>query len=291
MVAGERVHDEPEALTVRTIDEARMSVQRYIAQVLPEPWEVVLTVENETPQRPFAVVTRAGDVTPEGLIGSPLVEAPFAVYAYPPKAGTRREALEAEDEVAEALLAALEQGVGDGRELLIPLWHYGGRPAVVELDVPAAVVAGADVWRIGYDGRWSAPLPRRVQATQVQAAIADLIPGDGTIAPRVQVARLGGPYHLIDDGPFAGRQLEEVTVQVPGGDPVAATVLQQGDPGPWRDPREFLRVSQVSVGGQDDDEDPTMRRVNVSMRVAWGRPARPARGPLLAGVRVLGTGR
>jgi hypothetical protein len=276
---------------MRSFEEVRLSLQRYIAEALPDPWQVVLTHENEVPDRPYAVVTRAGDATTDGLVSSPTLEAPMAVYAYPEKAASRKEAVLAEDRVAEALWSAFARGVGAGREMLVPLWHYGGVPAVVEVVVPPPDPAQPDVWRIGYGDAWTDPLPRRAQPGRVQDALVGVIPGGLGAPPRVTAVRLGGPYHLIDDGEARGRTLDEVTVQVPQREPVSQRVLRQGAEGPWRDPREFVTVTQVSIGGQDDDDDPTLRRVNVSMRVSWARSGRhvPA-GPLVAGVQVRGTG-
>ena len=264
---------------MRTVEDVLQSIQRYIGEALPEPWNIVLSLENDVPQRPFVVVKKVGPAEGGGGVARPTMTMAVTIYAFPERTKTRREAEQAEHDVADVLWSLFARGAGSGREERIPLYHYDPAWEVQRITPPA------DVWQIGYDGTWSPPLQRRVQPIDLQVAIEAIAPGLTEAGARV-LGRLGGPYDLQ-----AWMPLDVLEVR-PDGAASAAPVerLRAFALGPWRDHREFVAVSQVTTDGQDDPEDPVMRQAIVRMRLEWGRGGRPAEPRrLIRGVRARAT--
>lgn len=256
---------------MRTETDALLSLQRYVNAALPGFVEVLTEVEDEQPDRPFAVVSTDDGWTPDPNPGRPRITMPVTVYAYV-RGDTRKAAREAAEDAREALWHALAVGLGDGHPRLVPLFDYTGRPAVQQIAITGA---SSGTWTIEHEAGVTAPLPLLAQPRDVRLALEDL-PG---LAGNVWVyGRRGGPWAVRFDGELRGQPVEPLIVDTGGlagpGPAAQLDVVSEGAPDPWRDPRDFLSVEAPVFGGLPDPVDRRQRTVTVGLRLTWGRGGR-----------------
>jgi hypothetical protein len=254
---------------VRTETDALLSLQRYVAAALPDFVEILTEVENEQPERPFAVVSADGDWSAAGLQATPEVTLPVTIYAYV-RGDTRAEARKAAEDAREALWQALAVGDRPNREHLVPLYDYSGRPAVQRVTITGA---RSGTWTLALEGVASPPIPRRAQPRDVRLALEAATPD---LADRVWVyGRLGGPYDVRFDGALRGQPVATLAADVGGlvgpAPAAAVEVLSVGSPDPWRSPRDYMRTEALAFGGMRDPSDARLRTVTVGLRLTWGR--------------------
>lgn len=271
---------------MRTELDALRSMQRYVAQALPEPWEVLLEVEaGDPPARPFAVVSADGDGDTLGLLAAPEVRLPVTVQAYPAPGATRALSLEAAMAVRESLWDLVHLGAAPGRPMLLPLFAYEGAPEVQHVEL---VGATGGTFALTFDGEATAPIDVKAQPTHVRWALEALASVDvGTVevvgrvggpwAVRFVRARTGVPQPLLE-GDASG-----LTGQAPE---VFVARLQAGSPDPYRRPVDFARIEQPTRGIMRDPADPQQRTVTLGCRLTWGRRGRlPSAEMILTSIR------
>lgn len=125
-----------------TADDARRSIRRLLAGVLPAPWTVA-TEEEQASERPFVEVLQPGDASPRGVqrisvpAGDTRWGAGFAITAYPLAAATAPEARRGAEEMLGLILDTLTIGVVEGTTgesisgpLSVPLYDFAGVPVV-----------------------------------------------------------------------------------------------------------------------------------------------------------------
>lgn len=255
---------------VRTETDALLSLQRYVAAALPDFDEVLTELENELPDRPFAVVSADGDWTAEGLHATPEVTLPVTVYAYVSGA-TRAAARKAAEDAREALWQALAVGDRPNAETLVPLYDYSGRPAVQRVTLTGAT---SGTWTLTLDGDETPPIAARAQPRLVRLALEAARPSlTGNVW--VYAARLGGPYDVRFDGTLRGQPVAALVADASGlvgpAPAAAVEVLSVGAPEPWRSPRDYMRMQALALGGIRDPSDARLRTVTAGLRLTWGR--------------------
>lgn len=115
---------------MRSLLDALLSVQKYVADTLGSEWDVRLaTGRGEVvADHPLALVVKVGDAAPSG--GSALyteVVQPMAVHCYPLPQATAEGSIVAATIVEERLqLAFRYEGIGLGHPLRLPLFDYDG---------------------------------------------------------------------------------------------------------------------------------------------------------------------
>lgn len=130
--------------------DGHMSLQRYMALLLPAPWDVRRSVEaGSPPERPFAVVSRNGPVLSSGGREVFTVTMPFTVSCYPPSLELRQESDDQALELAEALMASVEVGVAPARHRRLPLWDFDAATVPAGEAVPFR--SGRDFMRVDAD--------------------------------------------------------------------------------------------------------------------------------------------
>lgn len=113
---------------MRTANDAARSIKRWVAQVLPEQWDVQLRRE-ESMQRPSAVLVPVGPVFTEGSAYVRDMQREFQIYLWPEgKADDPNFGRQEAEELADTLLVALQQGAAGGRSMRLPVYDYSGVP-------------------------------------------------------------------------------------------------------------------------------------------------------------------
>lgn len=235
---------------------------------------VLTDLENETPQRPYAMVGLDDEPSGEGLLDSREMVVPATVYAYPAPSATRAEAARGAETIADTLwrlLAFGQDNDGPGAKDLLPLYAYDGRGAVNQLTI-ANATAGTFV--IGHSGHTTGPLPRRCQPRTMRQALEALVSiGAGNV--RVSAPRITGPWTVTFTGTLHGQDVPPLTIDgddLTGPSPAAgAELLVAGSMDPWRAPSDFARVDRLSAGQVGDLSDPRQRTVRARMRLTWTR--------------------
>lgn len=135
----------------RTTEDALRSVKKYVAEVLDElgapfltglddngneetstAWEVRLWDEGGTFHYPFARVSAVG---PDTVVGPALyadVTQAMTVHLYPYRAPDSEQAILLALRLRHLIGDALKFGAARGRELLIPLFDYAGKPDLAQ---------------------------------------------------------------------------------------------------------------------------------------------------------------
>lgn len=116
---------------MRTDWDVIKSVQRYAALMLGAPWDIRVTLENATPERPYALVTQNGPSMTIGSYGEHSLRKQLAatVHLYPAEGRSRAEVEQVAAELEEVLFAGLRAGVlvqppVVRRGGVIPLWDF-----------------------------------------------------------------------------------------------------------------------------------------------------------------------
>lgn len=116
-----------ELLGDRDATDALRSMKRYVALALGGAWEVRLTDEDNTFERPYALVARVGPTTYTGrALIRDAVQA-FVVTAYPllSTTGLMDESLLAGMAAEELLYEGFERGIDQGAPRRVPFYDYG----------------------------------------------------------------------------------------------------------------------------------------------------------------------
>jgi hypothetical protein len=112
---------------MRTETDATLSLQRFFAGILAEPWEVVLVVEGGTdPERPYATVELLDSVPTEGPPAMQQVTLPFVTNLYPAIFDSRKAAQQGARDLRELVWQAVKWGPDARRPTTdrIPLFDY-----------------------------------------------------------------------------------------------------------------------------------------------------------------------
>lgn len=266
---------------MRTPTDVLLSLQRAVARVLPEPWQVLTELENEVPVRPYAMVGFDGEPETDGLLDHPEQIVPATIYAYTsPKANgtelSRAQAARYAEAIADAIWQALATGEqdddGPGRPMLLPIFDYDGRNEIQQITITGDDTDGT--FALDFDGHTTNDLVRRAQARQMRLALEALpnvSPGDVWVYAR----RAGGPWAVRFQGALSGAPMPLLTVDrsnLTGTDPDAdVEVLAAGSPDPWRNASDFARIDRLSAGQAGDLSDPRQRTVTVKLRLTWSR--------------------
>jgi hypothetical protein len=263
---------------MRTETDAILSLQRAVAAVFPDFTAILTEVENEIPERPFAVVSAIDNWTPDDALGAPTITLPVSVYAYV-SGGSRKDARQRAEDAREMLWTAfMGAGAAYNSERLVPLYDYTGQPAVQTYTLPGAT---GGTWKLGLPGgAHTAPLDVGCQPRDVRLALEALAIDLGDPAPvplannLMAFGKRAGPWTIRFDGALRGRPIPALTIDATGltGTPEPdVEIITAGAPEPWRDPRDYLRMEAPTFGGMPDPDDPRLRTVTLTCRLTWGR--------------------
>lgn len=264
---------------MRREGDALRSLQRFVAGVLAEPWDIRLTVEaGVEPERPFALVEQNGTAVTEGRRNVQDVTVAYTVSIYLPEAPTRQAANDAAMGVREQMWQAVKWGpdLHHPTPDRIPLFDYEARIAVQRVRVRGAT---SGTWRLGADGQWTAPIAFDAFAPAVRSALGALLdtPASGSdpgMANVMVVPRGVGVFDVMFVGDLAGLDVAPLELDVGAlVEPVSpgVTVVLNGAPAPWRSPSDFLRVVDFAQTTIVDPDSPTLVMVAVDLRCTFAR--------------------
>lgn len=247
---------------MRSEGDAFLSVQRFFAGLLPEPWDVRVDVEaGGSPDRPFALVELAGSSETSGAPVAQDLIVPIVANLFLPHAGSRGEATNAALALREEVWQAVKWGPDPRNPTTdrIPLYCYD----------PRVECHRFKAWRpftITVAGETTDLLTPPVTAADVAAAVGAAIganPGDVTGQDRG-----GRLWDVFYGGDLAGDRIGTPTVSEGDG---WARVMLEGAPVPWRGPSDYMKVSSFSQNTVPDDADPTLVMVAVDLRLTFAR--------------------
>jgi hypothetical protein len=275
---------------LRSERDAILSVQRFMAGVLPEPWDIRTTLETgDPPVRPFALIEQIGPAATAGAPVTQDITLPITVSLYLPALPTREAAEDAARALRETVWAAVKWGPDPRRPTTdrIPLWCYDDR-----LEVHRFTVAGATggTFTASVGGVAAAPLAPTVIASDLAIAIeaAFVTAGTLTLAPGDVVGqdRGAGLWDVIYGGQLVGEAVGSPTIDgtALAGAQASATarVLLAGAIAPWRGDSDYMRVTSFGQQAVADQADPTLVMVAVDLRLTFARGL-----PLPSDLRVL----
>jgi hypothetical protein len=218
---------------VRTELDALLSVQRWAASFLPEPWDVRRVLESgEEPARPYALIEYLGSADTAGAPAMQDVTVAFTLNLYLPEAESRQAA----DDVALALRETVWLAAKVGPNVRRP------KTGPIVFDATAGDVQAA----------LDAALPAGV-TTQVLAR------GRGVFDVHFGGTLLGAAIDLLD--------IDTASLTGPG----TVTELLRGAPAPWRSDRDFMRVTSFGQTTLRDPDNPKLAMVAVDLRCAFTR--------------------
>lgn len=255
--------------------DAILSVQRFLAGVLPDPWDIRRAVESgREPERPYALIEQVGDSGSDGAPGRQDVTVSYSVNLYLPRPGDKRRGTA--DDAAFALRELVWQAfkVGpDARRPVsdrVPLFSYEPRPAIQRVSVRGST---AGTWRLSDDSgaTWSGALARNAVVAAVQAAVDGIVGAGNAVVRR----RADQVFDVGFTGALEGVDVPLLTLDataLTGGARTVAHVLR-GAPAPWRGASDYLRVEDFSLTTVRDEDDPTLVMVAAVVRCAFRRGA------------------
>lgn len=263
--------------------DALLSVQRFFAGILPEPWDVRTRLEaGEPPDRPFALIEFAGPERTTGA-GAMLDRAlPITANLYLAKTTSRQAAIDAALELREQVWQAVKWGANAERPTTdrIELYSYLPRVEVHRFKVAAA--GGTFTITIGADT--TAAIAAAATAAQVAAAIAAAIGADAGSVTGVD--RGTGLWDVEYGGELAGQDVGTPSIDgalLTGSQPIAtARTMLQGAAAPWRSASDWMRVASFEQSTVLDPADPSLAMVAVDLRLTFTRGL-----PLPSGQRIL----
>lgn len=260
--------------------DAILSLQRFFAEVLPEPWEVLRVVDGPAPERPYAVLEWADDEATTATPGGQEVSLPVTVAMYLPDAPDRKAAEDAALELRREVWQAVKWGQPPWRRLTtdrIPLFDYTGRNARQRVRVN--LVAGA--YTLTLDGEETGPIAFDATAADLQDELEflpSLEEGD------VVVTRRSAPQQDIE---FRGaRAAQPVPTLLSSTPEVLVRTLLEGAAPPVRGPSDYMRVASFAQNTIRDDDDPRRVSVMADIRLTFvvGTPI-PLGQTILEGIR------
>lgn len=256
---------------MRTEADALLSLQRYFADVLPEPWDVRVKVEaGREPDRPYALVEQNG---PSSTTGAPVtqdVTAAYSVNLYLPTVeGELRKTAELRAlQWREVVWQAVKWGPDPRRPTTdrIPLFSFTPRLEVQRLSFTRATGG----WLlVGYGGAWTPPIAWDADLPAVQSAF-DALDRDAFAVER----RASRIFDVHFGGDLAGQPVDLLEVDDDALESIAAPTVGRrlsAAPAPWRSDRDYLRVESFSMTTVQDEDAPALLMVAVELRCAFAR--------------------
>lgn len=258
---------------MRTELDALKSVQRFIAQVLPEPWDIRLALEGgDPPRRPFTLVELNGpsDTTGGGRLFDRVLV--LTVNFYLEQADTRAEANEAALNLREQVWQLVKWGPDLRRPTTdrIPLYAYEPR-----IETHRFKVSGAEggSFTVSIGGHTTMGLSREINAAMLAAAVTDAI--DAPAGAVVGIDRGTGLWDLEYHGVLAGASPGDPSIDgsmLTGtrAQATARTMLHAAR-APWRAASDYMRVDSFTQTTVPDVADPTLVMVAADLRLTFGR--------------------
>lgn len=249
--------------------DALLSLQKFVAGVLDEPWDVRRDVETgREPVRPYVLVEQNGPASADGSKNLQTLTVAYTINAYLPSADSRSAAEDAAMGVREQMFAAVKWGadLSNPTPDRIPLYCYLDRPTVQRVSVRGAT---AGTWALAGVGEASTgAIAFDADDTGVQAALDAAAPGQA-IAER----RATGIFDIHLVGDLSGSDVPLMTLDAThlvGGARDVALVLR-GAPAPWRNRPDFIRVESFGQTTIKDPDDPALMQVAVDLRCTFAR--------------------
>lgn len=275
---------------MRSERDALLSLQRFVAGVLPEPWDVRTVVEaGPAPDRPYALVEYVASAETSGAPAVQQLAVAFTVNLFLPAAPTRKVALDTAMALRETMWQAVKWGPDARRPTTdrLPLFCYDPRVEVHRFKVAGAsggtftIGLADDPDDVDHVVQTAALEPTAI-AADVAAAIAAALLADDAITDAADVVgydRGSGLWDIHYTGALAGTRPAVPSVDgsglaaaLLGLAPVAsATVALQGAPAPWRAPSDYMNVDDFSQNTVPDPDDPTLVMVAVNLRLTFAR--------------------
>lgn len=243
--------------------DAILSTQRFVAGVLPEPWDVRTDLETgEPPVRPFAMVELAGSAETSGAPVTQDVIVPMVVNLFPVRGASREAATDAALALREQMWQAVKWGPDPRRPTTdrIPLFDYSPRLEQHRFSVPA----GSGPFRITVAGHQTAPIT--LPATAAEVALEVSVAIDAEPEDVIGQDRGTGLWDVFYAGDLAGVRVGDPTITIG-----TAKTLLQGAPAPWRSPSDYMRVQSFSQNTVRDDADPMLVMIAVDLRLTFAR--------------------
>jgi len=265
---------------VRRELDAILSLQRFFAGVLPEPWDVRTELEaGEAPERPFALIEQAGDAQTTGAPPMQEIAVPMTANLYLAAAETREAATTAALELREEVWKAVKWGFDPRRPTTdrIPLYAYEPR---LERHRFRVAFATAGTFVASVDGHEAVPLPPTTMAEELASEIEEALADSGDfpdLAPGDVVGqdRGSGLWDIEYGGSLAGQNIGPPSIDgalLTGVLPVVeAKTLLEGAPAPWRGPSDYMRVASFAQNTVRDQSDPALVMVAADLRLTFVR--------------------
>lgn len=257
---------------MRRETDAILSLQRFFAGVLPEPWDIRTELEaGEAPERPFAMIEQAGNAETTGAPAGQEIAVPMTANLYLVKGTSREAATEAALELRERVWSAVKWGPDLRRVTTdrIPLYSY--EPRVEKHRFKVTATGGTFIATV--DSQDTAALAPNVSAASMASAIATAI--DATPSDVVGYKRGVGLIDIHYVGDLAGQRIGDPEIDGTNltGPPIVATArtMLEGAPAPWRGPSDFMRVTSFAQNTVRDESDPALVSVHVDLRLTFVR--------------------
>lgn len=266
-------------------EDAVRSVRRWLAGLLPEPWNIVGRLEpGRAPDRPFALVEQ---LTAPSSRGGRIqdITLPVTVMLYPEPGRTRAAADAQSLELRETLWRAVRWGQDPRRHTLdlLPMWSFVSRPE--RWRVWARATGGTLTLTIG--AVTTAPFAHDATPQDVAGALGDA--GlDGIVVTRAATGMWDLEFADLAGGqPGAVVATSVDLVCAPGyGHPsVIADRVLAGRVAPWRTGRDWMRAESYSADVIPDPDDLKLHAIAVSLRLTWVRTAQVPSGPVMTRIR------
>lgn len=246
---------------MRTPRDAVLSVQRFFAGFLEEPWEVLRAVDGDPPDRPYALIEQLPEETPPASPALQTVAVPVVVNCYLAPGSTRKAADDAALELRELVWQRVKWGAPPYRRLTtdrIPLYAYEPREEVQRIKIGPTAID----FTLTLEGEQTAALDADVDALELVAgleALPSVEPGD--IAAIRRGDRL---FDVVFTGSLAGVDVDPMV-----GERATVKVLLEGAPAPWRAAPDYMRVASFGQTTIRDDDDPRIAMVAVDLRLTF----------------------
>lgn len=264
--------------------DAIWSLQRFFAQILPEPWNITTDLEvGVEPVRPFALI-EPGEASTDGPPVAQDVTLPVTVNLYMAQSDTREAATDAALALREQVWQAVKWGP-DARNPTtdrIPLYAYEPRVEQHRFRLPWVL---RDLpFTLTIKGLTSPPILPTTDAAGLAADIGLLLgAAEGDVTGQDRGTRL---WDVFYGGALAGQRIGDPAITPSGMTPVSgigsAWTVLQGAPAPWRGPSDYMRVESFSQNSIRDMDDPTLMMVAVDMRLTFTRTL-----PVASDMRIL----
>lgn len=248
--------------------DALLSVQRFIAAALPEPWDVRTDLETgEPPERPFALIELVGPGLTSGGPAAQDRTLPLVANLYLAKAATRSAATDAALDVRETIWQAVKWGPEPARPTTdrIPLYSY--EPRIERHRFKVVATGGTFTITVGLDE--TTALTSSVTTAQLKAALQVAL--DEPPSSLIVTQRGVGLWDVEYVGALAGMNMGEPSLDGALLAGSSARVILEGAAAPWRTDSDYLRVDNFAQTTIRDPADPSLVMVAVDLRLTFGR--------------------